>query len=560
MIMIFMAFLILLLQICSQFLTFIAFRRQLHMFQLNGYKCKTHSKWLRGRAELKSSLILIICALALVVGRFLSFADSCQIFSLIAICVILILNMRSSRKIPVKKPLVYTARVKRMIITYFVMLALALFLSIALTRLSSLTLPTKIINLNRIPSAAMPVSAVFSAIFAFLPIIINAINFPMESLIRRWYINDAKKVLATYDKLIVIGITGSFGKTSVKNYLARILKERYSVLMTPESYNTPMGVVKTIREQLKPTHQIFICEMGARNVGDIKELCDIVHPQIGIITSIGEQHLESFKTVENIIKTKMELATAIAKSNNSDTCPTPQDNAPKRFNALFLNDDCPLIAANIPDMPFVPFGMKNAANLRVLPSGTMFDFIGNNDDSSLKSIRIDKLSTVLIGETEVLNLTGAISVALTLRLSPEEIRRGVTFLKPVPHRRELKRPPGMTIIDDAYNSNPAGCKAALNTLSLIGGMKILITPGMVELGAREYELNKEFGIQAAGICDYCVLVGKKRTEPIYEGLKEAGFANDNIIIKESFSEGFAFIRQMQGEKTVLIENDLPDNY
>lgn len=112
--------------------------------------------------------------------------------------------------------------------------------------------------------------------------------------------------------LKVIGITGSYGKTSVKYYLSTVLKAKYNVLMTPESYNTPMGVVKTIREQLRPTHEIFVCEMGARHVGDIKEICDIVFPEYGIITSIGEQHLETFKSIENIIKTKFELYDAVA--------------------------------------------------------------------------------------------------------------------------------------------------------------------------------------------------------------------------------------------------------
>ena len=121
-------------------------------------------------------------------------------------------------------------------------------------------------------------------------------------------------MLQSCSNITVIGITGSYGKTSVKFYLNKLLSAKYNVLMTPESFNTPLGVVKTIRTSLKATHEIFICEMGAKNINDIKEICDIVHPKHGVITSIGPQHLESFKTVENVVKTKFELADAIDKN------------------------------------------------------------------------------------------------------------------------------------------------------------------------------------------------------------------------------------------------------
>ena len=156
-----------------------------------------------------------------------------------------------------------------------------------------------------------------------LTVIGNIVNSPIEKANRQYYINDAKKMLKACPDLKVIGITGSYGKTSVKYYLSTVLKAKYNVLMTPESYNTPMGVVKTIREQLRPTHEVFVCEMGARHVGDIKEICDIVFPEYGIITSIGEQHLETFKSIDNIIKTKFELYDAVSDKSkmflNGDT-------------------------------------------------------------------------------------------------------------------------------------------------------------------------------------------------------------------------------------------------
>ena len=132
-------------------------------------------------------------------------------------------------------------------------------------------------------------------------------------MISHGYVKDARRILESMPGLTVIGITGSYGKTSTKNFLHSLLSVKYNVLMTPESYNTTMGVVRTVRERLRPTHQVFIVEMGAKNPGDIREICDLVRPKYGMITSIGEQHLETFKTLDNIIKTKFELADAIPR-------------------------------------------------------------------------------------------------------------------------------------------------------------------------------------------------------------------------------------------------------
>ena len=151
------------------------------------------------------------------------------------------------------------------------------------------------------------VSALGFLLVNFLVLLSDIINSPAEKAVKSYYINDAKKILASRKNLRIIGITGSYGKTSCKYFLTKLLSPKYNVLMTPASYNTPMGVVKTIREQLKNSHEIFVCEMGAKNLGDIKELCELVHPQTGLISSIGPQHLESFKSIENVVKTKFEL-------------------------------------------------------------------------------------------------------------------------------------------------------------------------------------------------------------------------------------------------------------
>lgn len=349
-------------------------------------------------------------------------------------------------------------------------------------------------------------------------------------------------MLAACPNLTVIGVTGSYGKTSVKFYLNTLLKAKYNVLMTPESYNTPMGVVKTVRGSLRATHEIFICEMGAKYVGDIKELCDIVHPKHGIITSIGPQHLESFKSLQNVIKTKFELADALPKDG-----------------MLFLNGDNEYIAERAPDGA-ITYGLNSdskykAKLISVGDKGTTFEVTTPDGEK-------EEFTTKLIGTHNCLNILGAIAVSHELGISLAELRPQVRRLESVPHRLELSKRVGMTLIDDSYNSNPSGTKAALETLSFFEGEKILVTPGMVELGDKQEEYNCEFGRNAAAVCDYVALVGERQTKSIYKGLIEAGFDEPRIFVSPSLGDALAKVGAIRTDKKkiVLLENDLPDNY
>jgi UDP-N-acetylmuramoyl-tripeptide--D-alanyl-D-alanine ligase len=376
-----------------------------------------------------------------------------------------------------------------------------------------------------------------------IPIFANIANTPIEALIRRHYINDAKKILASCPELIVIGITGSYGKTSAKHYLATLLKAKYNVLMTPESYNTPMGVVKTIREQLRSTHEVFVCEMGARHRGDIKELCEIVSPRYGIITAIGEQHLETMKSLETIIETKFELAEAVAKAG-----------------ILFLNGDNAHIKEHLPKQNYQTYGTNSnndyyAYDIKTTTNGTVFSI--NTLDR-----KIENLQTQLIGEHNIENIAGAMALATHLGVSDDEMRRQLKKIVAPAHRLQLVKSNDAIIIDDAYNSNPHGCEAALKTLAMFDGYKILITPGMVELGEKQNERNHIFGRQAAEVCDYVILVGEKQTKPIYEGLLSKEYDIARIHVAVAFDEALdkAYNITTEQQKIILIENDLPDNY
>lgn len=514
-------------------LTFIyEIKYNLHMFQLNGYKNKVHFIWLgQNRGKQRMLIIHLIRAILIVALPIMVIDILLLIGTLIALS-----YYYSLSKVKAKKKLVYTNRVKRLIATnsIFAVLIVGLFILLAY-----------IYGWNNFWQLAILGASLICLFEPLLVILCNIINKPIEKGIGNHYINDAKGMLRRSPNLLVIGITGSYGKTSVKYFLSTLLQAKYNVLITPESYNTPMGVVKTIRSDLKPIHEIFVCEMGARNIGDIKELCDIVHPTHGIITSIGPQHLESFKTIDNIINTKFELADALPKEG-----------------IAFLNGDNEYIldkdGLNNPiyystDNPKAGY---RASDIKVSSKGTEFIVITPSNEKA-------QFQTKLLGSHNVVNIVAAIAVSNSLGIPLEDLTIPVRRLQSVEHRLQLIEKAGnLTIIDDAYNSNPIGSKAALDTLSLFDGLRVLITPGMVELGSQEDYYNGEFGKQAATRCDYVILVGKKQTEAIRVGLLSEGFDETKLYITDRFEDAIKYAYQIKTDKHkyILLENDLPDNY
>ncbi|MCR5746552.1 MAG: UDP-N-acetylmuramoyl-tripeptide--D-alanyl-D-alanine ligase [Lachnospiraceae bacterium] len=465
------------------------------MFQQNGYKNKVHAKWV--------------------------IKNYSKHFT------------KSLDRSPAKKPLVYTPRVIRLLVTtviWFFMLCL----------------------LNRFfgnDRSLLILAVVYTVLIApFAPIISNIINKPIEAYIANGFKKKAVNALEACPDIKVIGVTGSYGKTSVKFYLKELLGSKYEVLATPESYNTPMGVVKTINTMLRPTHQIFICEMGARNVGDIKELCDLVHPEYGMVTSIGEQHLESFKTVENIQATKFELPDAVFEKTGSE-------------DRIFLNYDSEYISSYNKYKGAVTYsingnGSYNASDMKTGRNGTEFTVKAPDGTSYHYNMR-------LIGSHNVINVVGAIAVSHSLGIPLEDLYLPVRRLAPVEHRMNLIEQGSLTIIDDAYNSNPAGAKAALDTLAMFtDDMKIVITPGMVELGSEQGRLNGIFGEQIAKAADQAIVVDNENTPAITEGLRKAGMPKEKIYIASSFNDAMKYVYKLPGEahKVVLFENDLTDVY
>lgn len=517
--------LIILLGIFSAMLALV---RQYQMLQQNSYFLSRYFGWIKTSFSpllIVLKLVLIALVISAAVFGIEIFIESLLLFSGAALYFgwkAYLLNSKSIKK------LVFTARVKRMFVFSAVLtlgLGSASFLTEGLLQLILL-------------------SCLY--ILIFIPELICIISLvalkPLEKAISNHFINDAKKILASKPSLKVIGITGSYGKTSTKYILSRILSEKYNVLHTPESFNTPLGVVRTIREKMRADTEIFICEMGAKKKGDIKEICDIVNPDHGIITSVGPQHLDTFGSIETVADTKFELADAINKKGGM----------------LFANGDNQIILNRNCEMTL--YGTNNDFNFRAENISGGRD--GYSFDLCLEDARI-RVHSKLLGKHNVLNVLGAAAISYKLGVSLKDIAFAVSRLTPTEHRLELKTSlMGSLLIDDAYNSNPEGSIEAVNVLSSFNGMqKVIITPGLVELGDKEYECNLNLGKKAAEVCDKIILVGKKRSIPLAEGVRLANFNEDNLFIADSFKNAMEIYSSFADKNTVvLLENDLPDNY
>ncbi|MBI2414652.1 UDP-N-acetylmuramoyl-tripeptide--D-alanyl-D-alanine ligase [candidate division WWE3 bacterium] len=367
-------------------------------------------------------------------------------------------------------------------------------------------------------------------------------RFPYEFVNRRHTKNQTNIKLKTFSKLKVIGITGSYGKTSVKEFLYTILKQEYNVLKTPESYNTLFGISKVVDLELDGSYDFFICEMGAYKIGEINELCEMVNPTYAILTGINEQHLERFGSIENTTKAKFELINSLPENGFG-----------------LVNIDNKIILNNYKKYAkkLIEYGHNSSfntvTNCITTLEGTKFDLMLNGVTY--------QCSTHLIGNSNLTNLVAAATMAYNLGTPINQILHGISLLRSVPHRLELKvlQVQGITLIDDAYNSNPTGFHEALETLKLFTNhTKVLVTPGIVELGQSSEKIHHDIGEKADYICDFIFLVGNNdRTKALANGVKN----KEKIIMLKGISELWLEITKLKlTNPVVLIENDLPDNY
>jgi UDP-N-acetylmuramoyl-tripeptide--D-alanyl-D-alanine ligase len=531
---------------------FLRSQKALHMLQLDSYANDRLVRWLAAQSlsrliELPSGLChVVFLAMALVLPT--EIVNAALILAGWVMCEAGLLLQAYLKAEQPKKPLVYTGRAWRI-------LGISLAISCAVMGLSTW------LALSRFqPELATPLGdhAVVVILLAALvvmqlspltTVLANIILSPVQNAINQTYLRRAQRRLRDVRPL-VIGITGSYGKTSTKYLLEHLLSHHRRVLKTPLSYNTVMGVCRVINEQLEAGCEAFIAEMGAYRRGDIKELCDFVHPTIGILTAIGPQHLERFKTIENVQATKYELIEALPSSGV----------------AIFNNDDprCRALADRTTHVRVMRYGVEVngqsldlwAENIAMGPEGLSFTLAGKDGR------RID-VRTILLGHHNALNILGACCAALAIGIPLEQLAKAIQDLPAVPHRLQLMdNGSGVTVIDDSYNANPTGAMEALEVLGgFTTGQRILVTPGMVELGALEVQLNEELGAKAAEVCDYVVLVGVERTKPLVRGLQRKNFPPEKIrVVRDLKGATIVLPSIVTVGDTVLFENDLPDLY
>lgn len=511
----------------------------LQIIQLSGYHLRGYFDWLRDTKGkyvvrlLSLSLLSLACLLVTNV-IFRDFVDYLSYLGLVLYFLLSIFFIVKIFQAPKKTPLKMTNRMNRSIVMLFV---LNLIVSFGFIALSSVFVPFLRFSIV----ALTPLTLLITVPFA------HWLLKPVEKGINLGYIRKAKAVLADRPDLIKIGITGSYGKTSVKNFLTAILSEKYSVCSTPLNFNTPMGITKTVLEFLSKTNQVLIAEMGARQVGDIKELCDIVEPQYGILTSIGEQHLATFYSLDNIKRTKSELPNYLGEKGY---CVFDGDNENTR--SIYTNASC--------QKSFVSLVDKTAdcyvTDIEQTTKGTNFV-------AHIKNVGEIKCETKLFGKHNVMNIVLCITLANKLGLSLQEIKKGVGRILPVEHRLQLIRADNdVLILDDTYNASIEGSNRALEVLeSFDGYRKIVITPGLVELGTIERLANYRFGERIAKVADLVIIVNETHYLAIKEGLVDAGFDEKYILHADNAESVKNLLTENIKPKDIILwENDLPDNY
>mgnify|MGYP003301212356 FL=1 len=492
----------------------------IHMFQLSSYRYSRYFRWLvPGNIISQKRFIAFMMLVPALVPNYVGvgFATGITIGA-----------WAVAWREKFKTPLVYTMRVKRLFATN-------ILLFVAITALALLFAT----------EWATVIIAATLTLSNFLMLLANLVNTPIEKAINRHYYNDAKRIIDSHKGLIIIGVTGSFGKTSTKNYLASVLAEKYNVLVTPGNFNTLLGVIRTIREQLRPYHQVFIVEMGAKQNNDIKEICDLVHPTIGIVTAVGEMHLETFKTVENIQETKFELINSLPAGGlgviNYDS------EYIKSYKGI--KSPCKIIRYAVEGEG------DYKANDVVYGAGGVSFTLGNGEHYCSR----------LLGVGNLLNILASIAVADHLGVPANKQRNAIARLQPVEHRLSMKVANGITVLDDAYNSNPTGAKMSLGVLKEFavgeGNKRIVITPGFVEMGTRQADANKELGRTIAVSCDYAIIVNAVNREAIKSGIEEGGLPAEKYFLADSLNQAHQQLAKiLRPGDVVLYENDLPDNF
>lgn len=501
--------------------------RLLGALQECGYYDGRFADWLNKKnnvARDRHLFLSLTCAFSAAVLSlaFLFLGEYAALVSLAGFAIFMPLYIYEDNKVALKVPVAFTTRFKRLYTEFALVALLFSFVAAAAANYLDNLLSNEIFSAMRY----VPL-AVFPALLSIFVRLTNLLSKIYEAPHNKGFVKKAsKKIAASHIK--IVGVTGSYGKTSVKNYLTKMLQKKFRVLATPSSYNTPLGIARTVNDANLDEYDIFVAEMGARNTGDIFELCAICPPDYSIITGICAQHLESFGTMENLIKAKGEILVATKQ-------------------AAVLENECKALFAAY-SRPF-------------LKNDCVFDIKSDCNGSTFK-LRLGGeergCSTKLLGEHAVKNIALCATCAYELGVGIDDIAKTCEELEPVEHRLQLLKNGGVNILDDGYNSSVKGADAAIEVLKLFSGKKVVVTPGLVELGVLEESENFELGQKLAGF-DFVVLVGDTLVRPVKDGYLAAGGNGEKLCVVPTLEAAKRKLNLSPGD-TVLFLNDLPDVY
>lgn len=523
-------------------LYFAAGIRMLGAMQQCGYKNARFRAWLKRRENLWYNrlcllflMLTLTCALFSLCFSFLG-AGMAKTISLVPFTFFLLLFCLTESKSPMKVPFVPTGRAKRLAALHAFVLAVAVYAIVAVFSALEQVIPGRMYPLfSLLPVCAVPL--LLPPLFELS----NAVSCAFELPRNARYVRRASKKLkkARENGCIVIGITGSYGKTSVKNMLAAILGEKYRVCATPESYNTPLGIAKTLESKEFDGAEVFIAEMGAAKTGDIKELCDLFPVDYGVFTGVCRQHSETFGGLEEIFAEKKIL---IDRAEKKAICGAE----------VYADFGDKLSAEEMKKCVFVPAGA--ASDVGGFPLKTSFD-LSLNVGGKVEKRRVEM---PVLGRGAAENAALAAYAAAEIGLSADEIFKGLALAKPVPHRLQLIEENGVYVLDDGYNASEKSAAQALEVLSAFGGRKYVVTPGIVETGLEDKAVNRPLGAKLAAFDGVFIHAG---AEAVKEGYLTAGGKEENLRIYRTRDEVIPLLGELLAAgDAVLFLNDVPAIY
>ena len=495
------------------------------LFQLSGYR------FARGRkAGMCLRGPLVLCAIFALAGAgfaLLAIGGAYYVLPpLCAVCACAVCAAVVKRRFAKTPPRV-TARFVRLC-------AAGLFVGAALGCAAEFCVRATDLRYSGFAAAAVCALSPLCARFALL------IALPVEKAIAARYRRICRRTLAERKGLFTIAVTGSFGKTSVKNYLAAMLSARYRVFASPASFNTPAGMCLSVAAMPKDA-QIFVAEAGARRRGDIADICRLVSPSYGLVTGVGEQHLETFGSLSDVYAAKRELPQYLAAHGGACCFNVCNALAAKMYSEC----GCRALASG-------HFGDCTIDSVNMSSDGSEFELVFSNKERAV-------CRTALLGLANVQNVALAACVAHDLGVSAEEIAAAAAKLRPVPHRMQPVSAGKLLVIDDSYNADPEGVRNAFDTLRLFGGKRAVATQGIVEGGKEGARLNEELGRALADVADVAIVIGPNSAD-IERGLARAGYLGKLFFARDLEDAKALFTTVLDGVSVLLIQNDLPDNY